>query len=636
MEPHVIVLSSLAPSEPANGQDVEIIYAGTFHLGSRGVLELTPEMLEQMVANFQRLDGPDRVQINCNHAPGSPNVMEARAVGWMVDVFAKEDAETGRLSLMGKPRWCEDVAEMIAEEQFKYLSAEIDFHSIDTLTGEDVGCRLVGVALTNIPAIPELAPIRLTACADPAAKVALTIAHLSVPASLFDRISAIVTAFYVAYPESNLHAYFVEDITDTFLIVEEMGEEGRKLWRVGYKVVEDAIEFDQRQVWVEVRQEYVPVPVSVQQSRAGAPAQQLKAVPVQRNWPKAPDDMAWDGGAARRRIKEWASPDDALDMTKYRQAFAWYDAAAPETLGSYKLPHHDVVDGSLKVVKEGVFAAAASIQGARGGAGIPEDELGAVRRHLATHYAQFGATPPWESANANAARSGREIETMTEQELRALLGIDAEADIAATVAALKAAKDEVDQLKQANAELTSKVDQMETDHVALEQAVKELEGKAGATETEALTAAREKVAELSTQSAAMVSENKKLAARLQVLEDEQAARQAKDRIALALSQGKVTRAELDAKDGFLRKMARENAVMFDGVMETRAATTTHLTNQITPDDGEPESGKSQDEQMDEFYGLVNAAMSADATLTQGNARQMVLREHPEFKPLFAK
>lgn len=78
-------------------------------------------------------------------------------------------------------------------------------------------------------------------------------------------------------------------------------------------------------------------------------------------------------------------------------AHAWYDPAdgdPPHTKAAYKLPHHEVIDGELKVVWRGVAAAMQVLNGARGGVDIPDGDRPAVRRHLAAHYEQFDEEPP--------------------------------------------------------------------------------------------------------------------------------------------------------------------------------------------------------------------------------------------------
>jgi hypothetical protein len=118
---------------------------------------------------------------------------------------------------------------------------------------------------------------------------------------------------------------------------------------------------------------------------------------------KAPEGAAWDGAAAEGRLRKWASSDGTgdkgkVDWAKYREGFAWYDGAAGEDFGSYKLPHHDVADGRLVVVWGGVAAAMGALAGARGGVSIPEGDVAGVRAHLAKHYEQFGKEPPAEAA----------------------------------------------------------------------------------------------------------------------------------------------------------------------------------------------------------------------------------------------
>jgi len=110
----------------------------------------------------------------------------------------------------------------------------------------------------------------------------------------------------------------------------------------------------------------------------------------------------WDKNAAIKRLRAWASSDgsgdkDTIDWKKYRQGFAWYDKNDPENFTSYKLPHHDVEDGKLVTVRNGVFSAAGALEGARGGVDIPEEDMPGVRSHIAKHYHQMDLKAPWET-----------------------------------------------------------------------------------------------------------------------------------------------------------------------------------------------------------------------------------------------
>jgi hypothetical protein len=109
--------------------------------------------------------------------------------------------------------------------------------------------------------------------------------------------------------------------------------------------------------------------------------------------PKAPKDHPWNAAAARERIKEWAGGAD-WKPGKYRRAFAYVDGFGSQ-LSQYKLPHHDVIDGELRVVYHGVTAAMAALHGARsGGMDLSARDRKAVYQHLARHYRQFNESPP--------------------------------------------------------------------------------------------------------------------------------------------------------------------------------------------------------------------------------------------------
>lgn len=111
---------------------------------------------------------------------------------------------------------------------------------------------------------------------------------------------------------------------------------------------------------------------------------------------KAPEDHAWDAGAAEGRVRSWAGgPDkEKIEWSKYRRAFAWYDSEDPENFAAYKLPHHDVIDGRLAVVWRGVAAAMGVVLGAHGGVDVPQSEHRGVYSHLARHYRQFEKEHP--------------------------------------------------------------------------------------------------------------------------------------------------------------------------------------------------------------------------------------------------
>ncbi|WP_456844161.1 hypothetical protein [Cellulomonas sp. P5_C6] len=111
--------------------------------------------------------------------------------------------------------------------------------------------------------------------------------------------------------------------------------------------------------------------------------------------PLADRDRAWDGDAAEKRVRAWVEAEDGPNE-KYRDAHVWYDADSKENFTAYKLLIADVVDGRLKAVPRGVFAAAAVMQGSRGGVDVPDRDRDRIKSHLAKYYAKLDETAPWD------------------------------------------------------------------------------------------------------------------------------------------------------------------------------------------------------------------------------------------------
>jgi hypothetical protein len=107
-------------------------------------------------------------------------------------------------------------------------------------------------------------------------------------------------------------------------------------------------------------------------------------------------DRNWDGDAAEKRVRKWADAEDEPNE-KYRDAHVWYDADKKDNFTAYKLLIADVVDGKLVAIPRGVMAAAAVMQGSRGGVDLPESDIDRVKSHLAKYYKKMDDTAPWDS-----------------------------------------------------------------------------------------------------------------------------------------------------------------------------------------------------------------------------------------------
>lgn len=138
--------------------------------------------------------------------------------------------------------------------------------------------------------------------------------------------------------------------------------------------------------------------------------------------PVAARDRNWDGLAAQRAIFDWAKTEEGFDTGKLSRAFLWRDSDGdPQEKGSYKLPFTEVIEGTLTIVPKAVFAAAAAVEGARGGVKIPDADKAGIRRKLGSLYNKIPPvegedghpTPPWETDQGDAAvdveEFGREL-----------------------------------------------------------------------------------------------------------------------------------------------------------------------------------------------------------------------------------
>ncbi|HYR15156.1 MAG TPA: hypothetical protein VEQ67_13185 [Mycobacterium sp.] len=111
--------------------------------------------------------------------------------------------------------------------------------------------------------------------------------------------------------------------------------------------------------------------------------------------PLAGRDREWDGAAAENRVRQWAHATDEPNE-KYRDAHVWYDGGKKDNFTAYKLLIADVIDDRLTAVPRGVMAAAAVMQGSRGGVDIAHDDIERVKSHLGKYYAKLGDAPPWQ------------------------------------------------------------------------------------------------------------------------------------------------------------------------------------------------------------------------------------------------
>jgi hypothetical protein len=133
--------------------------------------------------------------------------------------------------------------------------------------------------------------------------------------------------------------------------------------------------------------------------------------------PFADRGRSWDGAGAKKRMAARAKKEDgSLDVAKMSQGFLYRDENAdPNNVGSYKFPFADVIDGELKAVFSGVVAAAAVVQGGRGGTDVStsglKSKLSTLYSRAATTFKDPSIQAPWKGEKKSAASLVRSTTT---------------------------------------------------------------------------------------------------------------------------------------------------------------------------------------------------------------------------------
>lgn len=144
----------------------------------------------------------------------------------------------------------------------------------------------------------------------------------------------------------------------------------------------------------------------------------------------------WDSAATEKAL-------DTDRPSDLRTVYAWVDSDGdPELKSSYRFPHHHGVQGpaNLRACLSGI----AVLNGARGGADVPDADRKAVYEHLASHLRDADREPPEFRVSGAPTKFNDEL-------LETLAGVSGLLDSAQRVVALRASKGK--SLSKVNAEL---------------------------------------------------------------------------------------------------------------------------------------------------------------------------------------
>lgn len=389
----------------------QIARCGDFR-GHKHPFSITRRTMEEMIQNFRETRN-QHVQVDYEHASEQDPALlgdgGAPAVAWVRDLSIRDGSEGPTLWALFD--WVDpDAVQKVRSRRYKYLSPSLTMRSRHPETGVELGAKLWSVGLVNRPFIDGMAPV--TASDSPERK--------------FKPTAGMVAAFRrgLALHEEGHSGDGLKPETVAWArrIVD-----GESITRD--KLVDMAAWFARHDTPDEraARKREEPSPALVAwllwggdpgRTWSAKKRAQLEKIEAAEREAMAPDtdnptlecsDSAsdWDGSAAEAALRKWAGGPDAesIDWAKYARGFAWHDAAAPKSFGSYKLPFMDVEDGKLVPNQRGISSALAALNGARGGVDIPEAGKAEARKVLESHQIRensavsFAATP----ADSNTA-----------------------------------------------------------------------------------------------------------------------------------------------------------------------------------------------------------------------------------------
>jgi hypothetical protein len=129
--------------------DIEMLRVGNFEHPSYGTLEITHELLNSMVNNFNKNILGREISFDWNHEA-------KKASAWLRDARVENDLLVGTVELTKSGK------ESVENKEYGYFSIEFTDDYKDAETGDKYGPTIMGGALTNRPFISKLRKIEFS------------------------------------------------------------------------------------------------------------------------------------------------------------------------------------------------------------------------------------------------------------------------------------------------------------------------------------------------------------------------------------------------------------------------------------------------------------------------------------------
>lgn len=128
---------------------VQVIRCGKFHHEQYGVFDVTSETLRSFKKNFEEQVRGIDLAIDYKHAS------EDIAAGWIKGLTL----ENNDTELWAEVEWTPKGNQVLADKEFRYLSADFSFDYKDNETLKAFGPTLLGAGLTNRPVVKRMDPV---------------------------------------------------------------------------------------------------------------------------------------------------------------------------------------------------------------------------------------------------------------------------------------------------------------------------------------------------------------------------------------------------------------------------------------------------------------------------------------------
>ena len=139
----------------AGSKPIQIMKTGKFNSQRYGEFTITQDTYKEILSNFE---GSGKIPLDFNHGSGKTDPEQAKAGGWIQELFVDGD------KLMAKVEFTEKAREYVANSEYRFISPEFvrNFVNPDDPEKKEVGAKLLAVALTNRPFLRGMKEISLS------------------------------------------------------------------------------------------------------------------------------------------------------------------------------------------------------------------------------------------------------------------------------------------------------------------------------------------------------------------------------------------------------------------------------------------------------------------------------------------